>query len=152
MKKLRLIERMIQKHEERKLNKPRYKIEDLYVGEIIFIANKKFEMGSCFWASGYRFKFKHIKPFAIFKHTCWDSDYLHIVSNHKLQQRGLETEIGEYVINDDSLKKFDKFMQRYMIANNLKKTSKLSINDIKELEDYVNQELYPEQAKDELFY
>ena len=110
-------------------------------------------MGSSFLTSGYRFKFKHIKPFAIFKHTCWDNDYLHIVSNHKLRPLDLgETEIGEYVVDDDSLKKFDKYMQRYMIANNLKSTSKLSINDIKELEDYVNEKLYPEQEKDELFY
>ena len=153
MNKPRLIERMAQRREQKRLNKPRYKIEDLHVGEIIYITNKKFEMGSCLLTSGYRFKFKHIKPFAIFKHTCWDSDYLHIVSNHKLQPLDLcETEIGEYVVNDDSLKKFDKYMQRYMIENNLKSKSKLSINDIKELEDYVNQKLYPEQEKDELFY
>ena len=43
-------------------------------------------------------------------------------------------------------------MQRYMIANNLKTTSKLSINDIKELEEAINKELYPEQEKDEVFY
>lgn len=152
MNKPRLIKRMAEKREEKLLNKPRYKIEDLYCGEIIYITGKKFEMGSSFFTSGYRFKYKHIKPFAIFKHTCWDSDYLHIVSNHKLRHSDLISEIGEYAVNDDSLKKFDKFMQRYMFANNLKSTSKLSINDIKELEDYVNEKLYPEQEKDELFY
>ncbi len=152
MNRPRIIERMTQRREEKQINKPRYKIEDLYVGEIIFVTNKKFEMGSCFWTSGYRYKVKHIKPFAIFKHTCWDHNYLHIVSNHELRELSLIGEIGEYVVNDDSLKKFDKFMQRYMIANNLKSNSKLSINDIKELEDYVNEKLYPEQEKDELFY
>lgn len=152
MNKPRLIEHMAQRREERKLNKPRYKIEDLHVGEIIYITNKKFEMGSSFLTSGHRFKFKRIKPFAIFKHTYFDPNYLHIVSTHKLRQLDLISEIGEYVVRDNSLKKFDKYMQRYMLANNLKSTSKLSINDIKELEDYVNEKLYPEQEKDELFY
>lgn len=152
MSKPKLIQKMIQKHNERQNNKPKYKIEDLYVGEIIYIIDKKFETGSCFLTSGYRFKFKYIKSFAIFKHTCWDNDYLHILTNHPLATRSLSSEIGEYAVNYDTLKDFDKYMQRYMISNNLKKTSKLSINEIKELENYVNQKLYPEQEKDELFY
>ena len=153
MNKPRLIKRMAEKREEKLLNKPRYKIEDLYVGEIIYITGKKFEMGYSFLTSGYQFKFKHIKPFAIFKHSYLDKDYyLHVTSNHKLRQSSLTTEIGEYVVHNDTLKEFDKYMQRYMIANNLKKTSKLSINEIKELEEYVNEKLYPEQEKDELFY
>lgn len=96
--------------------------------------------------------YKHIKTFAIFKHDYLDgADYFHVVTNHPLRL-SLYSEVGEYAVNYDSLKDFDKYMQRYMIENNLKSTSKLSINDIKELEEAVNKELYPEHKKDELFY
>ena len=151
MNKPRIIERMAQKREERQLNKPRYKIQDLCVGEIIYITNTEFYTGPTFWQCGTKYTFKHIKPFAIFKHTCWDSDYLHILTNHPLRL-SLYSESGEYAVNHDTLKDFDKYMQRYMITNNLKTTSKLSINDIKELEEAINKELYPEQEKDEVFY
>ena len=150
MNKPRLIEYMAQKREERHLNKPRYKIEDLYVGEIIYIVNTEFVSGPTFWQSGTKTTYKHIKPFAIFSRTCWEHDYLHILTNHPFRQ-SFHAEIGEYAVNHNTLKEFDKCMQRYMIANNLKSTSKLSINDIKELEDYVNEKLYPEHKKDKLF-
>lgn len=151
MNKPRLIERMAQKREERRLSKPRYKIEDLYVGKIIYITNIEFISGPTFLQSGIKTKYKTVKPFAIFKHTCFDSSYLHLMTNHPLRSSTL-AEIGEYTVFYDSLKEFDKCMQRYMIANNLKKTSKLSIKDIKDLENYVNEKLYPEQEKDKLFY
>lgn len=152
MNKPRLIERMAQRRKERKINKPRYKIEDLHVGEIIYITDKEFVNGSTFWQCGYKRTYKHIKTFAIFKHDYLDgADYFHVVTNHPLRL-SLYSEVGEYAVNYDSLKDFNKYMQRYMIANNLKSTSKLSINDIKELEDYVNEKLSPEQEKDELFY
>ena len=37
MNKPRLIERITQQREERRLNKPRYKIKDLYCSEIIYV-------------------------------------------------------------------------------------------------------------------
>lgn len=151
MNKPRIIECITQKFEERKLDKPRYKIEDLCVGKIIYITNIKFIAGPTYLQSGIKTTYKTVKPFAIFKHTCLDSSYLHLMTNHPLRSSTL-AEIGEYTVFCDSLKEFDKCMQRYMIANNLKKTSKLSIKDIKDLEDYVNQKLYPEQEKDKLFY
>ena len=135
MNKPRLIERMAQRREEKRLNKPRYKIENLYCGKIVYVVDKEFYKGPTFWQCGYKRTYKHIKPFAIFKHDCWDgSHYFHVVTNHPLRL-SLYSEVGEYSVNYDSLKKFNKYMQRYMIANNLKSTSKLSINEIKELEE-----------------
>ncbi len=157
MNKPRLIERMTQRREERKLNKPRYKIENLYCGEIVYVVDKEFYKGPTFWQCGHNRTFRPIKPFAILYHNIYigtndfENDYRHIITNHPLRLLS-HSEIGEYAVNQDTLKNFDKYMQRYMIANNLKNTSKLSINDIKELEEYVNQKLYPEQEKDKLFY
>lgn len=157
MSRPRLIEHMAQKREVRKLNKPRYKIENLYCGEIVYVVDKEFHKGPTFLQCGYNRTYKHIKPFAIFYHniyvgtTDFENDYRHVVTNHTLRQLS-HSEVGEYAVDQDTLRDFDKYLQRYMIENNLKKTSKLSINDIKELEDFVNQKLYPEQEKDELFY
>lgn len=157
MNKPRLIERMSQRREERKLNKPRYKIENLYCGEIVYVVDKEFYKGPTFWQCGHNRTYKIIKPFAIFYHNIYigtydfEDNYRHVITNHPLRQLSY-SEIGECVVNHESLKDFDKYMQRYMIENNLKKTSKLSINDIKDLENYVNEKLYPEHEKDELFY
>ncbi|MFQ6723753.1 MAG: hypothetical protein ACLRFE_00270 [Clostridia bacterium] len=157
MKTPRIIERMTQRREEKKLNKPRYKIENLYCGEIVYVTDCKFVKGPTFWQCGHNRTYKHIKPFAIFYHNIYigahdfEDNYRHVITNHPLRQLQY-AQIGEYAVNHDTLKDFDKYMQRYMISNNLKKNSRLSINDIKELENYVNQKLYPEQEKDKLFY
>ena len=152
MNKSRLIERMAQRREERKCNKPRYKIENLYCSEIIYVYATGFYESSNPQDIGTRYLHKVIKPFAIFHHTGFDEDYLHIKTRLALRPSYCCNNPGEYFINHKTIKDFDKCMQRYMISNNLKKTSKLSINEIKNLEDYVNQELYPEHKKDELFY
>ena len=152
MNKPRLIERITQQREERRLNKPKYKIANLYCSEIIYVYNTEFYRGSSIWNSKTRYSYKVIKPFAIFHHTDFNEDYLHVKTNFTLRPSHCCNKPGEYFINHKAIKDFDKYMQRYMIANNLKTTSKLSINDIKELEEAINKELYPKQEKDEVFY
>ena len=141
-------------------NIPRYKIEDLYVGEIIQILNRRYVGQSStsssligyMLAMQYEYTYANIKPFAIFKHNdAWDEEYIHVGTNHPLRNIYNAKEL-EYAVLDKTLKEFDRAMQQYMIEHNLKKTSKLSINQIKVFERVVNIRLNPEQNQDKLFY
>ena len=141
-------------------NIPRYKIEDLYVGEIIKIHNisyagQAFESNSLLGyalAMQHKYTYTTIKPFAIFKHNdAWDVDYLHVGTNHMLRKIYNAKEL-EYAVNEKPLKEFDRAMQQYMIEHNLKRTSKLSINQIKHIEREVNIRLNPDKKQNELFY
>ena len=147
MQKPKFIQKMIDRKIERSLDKPKYAIKDLCVGEIIYVTNVEYYVGPTFLQSGIKTKFKRIKRFAIFYHDpC--HNYLHINSNHTLDSDRHCRTSGQYVVLYDSLRDFDKSMQRYMIKNNLKSTSKLSINEIKEIERIVNENLYPTQEHD----
>ena len=151
MQKPKFIQKMIDKNNERKLNKPTYKIEDLYVGEIIYITDIEFVPGPTLLRSGHKYSYKHIKRFAIFYHDPF-SNYLHIVSNHELDT-SLHCRVpNKYVIHYDSLNKLEDVMQPYMLKHNLKPSSKLSINDIKEIERIYNEHHFPDQKHDDLFW
>ena len=54
--------------------------------------------------------------------------------------------------NIKNLTRFKDIMHEYMIEHNLKRTSKLSINQIREFEREINLRINPEQKQDELFY
>ena len=126
-------------------NLPRYKIEDLHVGKIIYIQKKAYSGQSrlsetllgYMLSMQYEYTYKQIKPFAIFRHRSGHAEnYLHIVSNHELRAKYNAHE-GEYAVLHTSLEDFDRAMQEYMIKNNLKKSSRLSVNQIKELEKFI---------------
>ncbi len=149
-------ERMIKLREkrlEKEANKPRYKINNLYVGEIIYIQSQEYFVGpnSSIWDSGIRNKYYIIKKFAIFdKADAW-KDYIHIGTNHSLRT-DIWAKSGEYCICNNSLREFDKAMQSFMIANKLTKDSNLSINQIKEIETGINEKFYPNQNQNQLFW
>lgn len=153
MKKPKFIQRMIEKQEEKKFNKPRYKIDDLYVGKIIYIKSSSLFVGpnASIYDSGERIQYRNIKQFAIFDKSDPYKDYVHVVTSQSLRD-SLWGEVGEYVVNCNSIKKFDKALQEFMIKNNLTKDSKLSLNQIKQLEDYVNKQFYPNQNTNQLFW
>lgn len=134
-------------------NKPRYKIDSLFTGKIIYIESCGFFVGpnASIFDSGTRIKYKSVKKFAIFYREPFDSTYTHIGTNLNLET-SLEGEPGEYVIDYDSIKEFKRSLQRFMIKNNLTKESKLSLNQIKEIEQIVNELKYHNQNKSELFW
>jgi len=151
MEKPKFIQYMIDKNNERKSNKPKYKIEDLRIGKIIYITKLEYYVGSSILDSGMKYRFKNIKPFAIFYQKPFESQYIHIGTNQPLDFDYYCCTTGKYVIQHDSIKEFKDVMLRYMIKNNLKKSSKLSINEIKEIEKLCNEYLYPNQKQLDIF-
>ena len=148
----RIAER-IEKQREMEANRPRYKIDDLYVGKIIYIKSSSLFVGpnASIYDSGERIQYRNIKQFAIFDKSDPYKDYVHVVTSQSLRD-SLWGEAGEYVVDYDSIKEFSRAMQGFMIKNNLTKYSLLSYNQIKEIEKQVNLQRYPEQKQDELFW
>ena len=142
---------MINKNNERKLNKPKYKIENLHIGKIIYILKLEDYNGPTWLTSGTKYTYKNIKRFAIFYEKPYESQYIHVGTNQPLDLDCHCCYPGQYVIQYDSLRDFKNAMQRYMIKNNLKKSSKLSINEIKKIEKICNEQLYPNQKQHDLF-
>lgn len=153
MNKPNFIEKIIQRHNEKELNMPRYKIEDLYVGKIIYIQSEKFysEPTHSIFDSGTCITFQNIKKFAIFYNPGPWIDDIHVVTNNTLKT-SLWAKPGEYCIHYDSMMKFDKALQRFMIENRLNRNSMLSIKQITEIENNVNELNFPDQRKDDLFW
>ena len=150
MQKPKFIQKMIDKNNERKLNKPKYKIENLYVSEIIYITDIQPYVGPTFLQSGDKIRFRHIKRVAIFYHDPF-GDYLHINSNHELKLDLHCHHPHKYAVRERTLTKFEDIAQTYMLKHNLKPSSKLSINEIKEFERVNNEHHFPEQKSHELF-
>ena len=152
MNKPNFIEKIIQRHNEKELNIPRYKIEDLYVGKIIYIQSEKFYSGPThsIFDSGTCITFQNIKKFAIFYNPGPWIDDIHVVTNHTLKT-SLWAKPGEYCIHYDSMMKFDKALQRFMIENGLNRNSMLSIKQITEIENNVNELNFPDQNQNQLF-
>ena len=141
------------KQREIYINKPRYEIQDLYVGKIIYIESERFYTGptASIFDSGTCISFHDIKKFAIFYHPGPWQDDIHIITNHPIRT-SLGAKPGEYCILHNSRQKFDRAMQRFMIKNKLKRDSMLSIKQITEIENKVNEYNFPDQYKDELFW
>ena len=152
MRNPQFINNIIQKYRQHKDNRPKYKIEDLYIGEIIYIIDSQFVIGSSLLDSGTKHTYKIIKDFAIFEKDDNDN-YIHILSGKSLLL-SIRADKDEYAINYSSIKNFGKLMQSYMIKKHLTDSSKLSINKIKEIEKEVNIRINPNKKRDDidLFY
>lgn len=151
MEKAKLIEKIKEKQKERLANKPMYPIDSLYVGEIIKIHHVEPYWGKSIFDSGEKFNYTVVKKFAIFKQVNF-STYLHIATNFALDTTARSLEVGEYVINERSKKEFAKKLQIYMLNKGYNKNTKLSLNEIKEIEYAVNKELYTIMPQDEAFW
>jgi len=146
MKQPTIIKNLIAKHAERKQkrqqlkqekmdNKPIYQIKDLYIGSIIQIEKE--------WYTGYNdtvhWQFIPLKMHAILYHNQelpYDC-YKHVASDYILKNQ-YNAEQGECAIRRDSTKSLYRCCPNYIIGNNLTETSKLSKNQIIELEKVLN--------------
>ena len=151
MDRQKLIEKIKEKQKERLANKPMYPIDSLYVGEIIKIHHVEPYWGKSIFDSGEKFRYSVVKKFAIFKQVniC---TYLHVATNFALETTERSLEVGEYVLNERSKKEFAKKLQIYMLDKGYNKKTKLSLNEIKEIEYAVNKELYTIMPQDEAFW
>lgn len=155
MSKPKLIQKMIQKHNERQNNKPRYKIEDLYCGQIVHFLDKEY-VGQSFpyrnlfeYVLGRtnRYTYVTIKEFAIFtkKDTYGPDTYIHLKSGQALQKMRHSIK-GDYAIEKPVL--FKEIFPLEMRKYGLTEKSKFSKAEICELEDELNKEYSTIQQTD----
>jgi hypothetical protein len=145
MYKQRIIGNLIEKYNELTYSKPRYKLKDLYVGEIILINSRKF-VGGLQWHT----QFTRIKKFAIF-YKKNDYTYVHIKSREKLP---IDTAIhlvdeGDYAIQLISPFRVGRHLA--FLKDIIKDDTKLSREDIEKLETEINRQLAPDQKGTETF-
>ena len=123
---------------EKIMNKPEFRLCDLYVGEIVFY--KKCEnVGLGIVDHRYR----EVKKFAFFYKIDYEK-YRHIVSNQELCELGsYNSIIGDYAVLN--VRKFEEAFPLFMRKHNLKPNSKVSFNFIRNNEKDMNTELAPDQ-------
>lgn len=142
MKKTNLIKLIAQKRKEKEFKKPKYDINDLYVGEIVYITNIE-------WAGKgvMNYKYKTIKDFAIFResHDLLNADYIHL-SDQMLNTIG-STFQKDYAINNLTPLK-DLFTLQIRKGTFPKKVSKAFLV---KLENELNKEYDYNQKEDDLF-
>lgn len=144
MSKQRLIERITQHREEKQLNKPIYKIKNLYVGKIVLLKERQFE-GFGIWTTHSNF----VKRFAIFTQDNYNT-YTHIQSGQKLKDiDSAEAIIGDYAVH--IVAPFEEVFATVMRQCHHTKDTKFSKNEIIEIETETNETLYPNQNQNSLF-
>lgn len=141
---MRFIQKAINKYMHHQLNKPKYKLKDLYIAEIDLL--KKREMTSLtHWVSYY----DEVKKYALFT-CCGYNLFKHIKSGQKLIYiDSLSAIEGDYVVNN--LKEVTKVCAIQMRRNNWNKNTKLSKNQIQEIETAINEKYAPNQKETDLF-
>ena len=160
MNKPKFIEKMIQLHNEKELNKPMYRLEDLYPLQIVKVQDREYNglprpicyIPRCELPSLYRHTYTIIKPFALFKPNDANTAFIHIISNHQLTEVPYTRRYEYAVASCEQLEDIEELTQQYLAINNLNKSSKLSVNQIKELERSINKKLAPDQTVTELFW
>ena len=140
----KLIERFKEKAEERKRNKPEYRIGNLYVGEIVLYKNSEY-IGYC----TYNHTYKPIKKYAILIERSYGK-YKHVKSGQILTEMSCyDSTPGDYAVHN--IRKFEKASPIYMRKNKLTPLTKVSRAFIEDFENSINESLDPNQKVDELF-
>ncbi len=140
----RIIEERRVKKQEKLRNKPTYKLDDLYVGEIVIYKQvKNVGLGK---RNHY---YDIIKKVGILSYVGYEQ-YHHIKSGQDLYELGeYKSIVGDYAVNN--LRKFEKACPIYMRKNNFTPSTKVSLAFIEEFEDIINQQIAPDLEVDELF-
>ena len=142
MKQLKLLQEIMEKHKQREYNKPKYKIEDLYVGDIVLLEDFDFkDMITT------RYYFKPIKEYAIFK---WEkhNKYTHIKSGQGLHLI-TKAELNDYAINN--IVPLNSAFVRVLREHHIAPGSKISLALINRLEDELNKKFNPKQTTTNIF-
>jgi len=142
----KLIEKNNAKKHEKYINKPRYTIKDLYLGEIC-ILNKREHHGDIVFGTTSSYGYLK-KKFAIcYGGSKYGEDFLHIKSN-QIIKAPLYAEYGDYAIFN--LRTFKASFPLGLRKLNLTENDKLSIKEITDLEDVLNEKYAPDLEVDEL--
>ena len=139
-----LIEKHKQEHIEKSNNKPKYKLKDLYIGEIVLYKYRKdVRLGVI------DYHYDMVKKFAILKQVGYQK-YLHIKSNQELYVMGsYYCAVNDYAVH--RVRKFTDVSRIYMRINNLSLSTKVSLNFIKDYENEMNNLLAPDEVVNEMF-
>ena len=143
-----MFKKLIEKHKQNKdkkfLNKPSFKLGDLYVGEIVLYKNRKSAgLGK---VDHY---YEEIKKFAFFYEIGYNK-YRHIISGQELFELGSHNSIiGDYAVH--KIRPFNEVFPLFMRKHDLKSNSKVSLSFIIKNENEINSELAPEQEVIDLF-
>lgn len=140
----KLYEQLKQKKVDKQNNKPRFKLGDLYVGEIVLYTDRE--------DIGFGTRYDHyniVKKFAIFTETGYKK-YCHIKSGQTLYEMGCyKSIVGDYAVHN--VRKFEKALCIYMRKNKFTSSTKVSRVFIEENEDKINNELRPDMEIVDIF-
>ena len=140
----KLLDRYREKKNEKILNKEIFKLDELYVGEIV-LYKKCEDIG----LGEVEHIYREIKKFAFF-YECDYKKYRHIISGQELYVLGdYKSIIGDYAVHN--LRKFEEVFPRFIRKHNLTLSSKVSLLFLIQGEENMNKELAPNQKSDELF-
>ena len=127
----KMFQQLIKGHQEKKYNKPKYKIENLYVGSIVKLTKRDY-ISFGVWENYY----DRCKDYAIF-YSLDGYDFIHIKSGQKL------TVLDYAIVGDYAVKKPISFYETHVAQlrefGDTEKT-KLSKKFLDELETAQNQE------------
>jgi len=140
----KLIKNYQQRKQEKLINKPIFKIGDLFVSEIV-LYKKREHIGP----GEYLHHYKEIKKLAFF-YLCDYDKYRHIISGQDLRELGsYYSSIGDYAILEP--KKFQEAFPIFMRRNKFDESTKVSLQFIINNEESLNKELDPNQKVNEIF-
>ncbi len=140
----KLIEKYKQKQNWKILNKEVFKLDDLYVGEIVLYKKRE---DVCFGKIDHHYS--EIKKHAFF-YKCGHQKYRHVISGQELSELGKYGSIvGDYAVHN--LQKFEEVFPIFMRKYNLKPSSKVSLLFLIKGEENMNKEFKTIQENVELF-
>ena len=140
MKASNIIQELINKYQTSKKENEKYKIQDLYIGQIV-----TYDKNPSLNYIQQRLSFKEIKPLAIF-YKIDENTYIHIQTGQELMSWDSVDIKGDY-----SIRHIVSFSNFYAIARKsfaLNEKSKLTKKEIKNLEYYTNRKFAEKQSLD----
>ena len=138
LEKQRKLEEKQKQLEEEERNRPKYTLDQLYVGEIVLF-EKQVYLGAQVNENFY----KPVKKYAILMKIGYE-EYLHFKSGQKLQKLGgWDAIVGDYAVRN--IKKFQEAFPIFMRKNNYTPSTMASLEIIELMEDKMNEQLAPEQ-------
>ena len=113
------------------ISKKPYKLNDLYVGEIILLTHTTNN-------SNRVDVFESVKKFAVLERID-EEKFRHIKSGKLLRKLSKNSIVDSYVVGN--IKKFNEFYSLYIKKNEYYLTTKVSLDEINKIESYINKKL-----------
>ena len=130
--------------QEREDNTPKYAVKDLYVGKIIYLKDTWYTPKDDI----VHWEFVTMKDFAILTKNDY-GNYHHFISGINMKTRS-QADKSEYAVKD--IKPFEYSCQDQMSMLQLTSESKLSKNQIIQLEEAINNKFYSYQDTNNIFF